>query len=201
MINRMAARAAIVAAPCALSPPLREPYRPGRFLDTPEAESYVPRRRSYPLRARLWHVLGPMRMSEASMSGDKETHGPHGQIAPEDREAIRKRSEDLGRRLDEAKQRKDGPTSSGQSAGGGAGRGQAMSRALRVSTELIGGILVGSAIGWFLDGWLGNQKPWFFVLFFLLGAAAGMLNVIRMAMREKTPQGLPSVRDDADENR
>ena len=69
-----------------------------------------------------------------------------------------------------------------------------MGRAMRISAELTGGIVVGSAIGWFLDGWLGNKKPWFFILFFLLGAAAGILNVIRMAMRERTPPP-PSVPD------
>lgn len=128
------------------------------------------------------------------MSADgKDDRGPRGQMAPEDRDAIKKRSDALGRRLDEAKHRKDGPETSRTS---GAGRGEAMSRALRVSAELIGGIVVGGAIGWFLDSWLGLDKPWFFVLFFLLGAAAGILNVIRMAMREKTPQNLPSVKDD-----
>ena len=74
-----------------------------------------------------------------------------------------------------------------------------MGRALRLSAELIGGIVVGSAIGWYLDGVLGNQKPYLFILFFLLGAAAGMLNVIRTAMREKTPP-LPSVKDERDED-
>ena len=38
------------------------------------------------------------------------------------------------------------------------------------------------------------------VLFFLLGAAAGMLNVIRAAMREKTPP-LPSVKDERDDDK
>ena len=126
----------------------------------------------------------------------KDNHGPRGQMAPEDRDAIKKRSDELGRRLDEAKHRKDGPATSQRAEGG---RGDAMGRALRVSAELIGGIVVGGAIGWFLDGWLGLDKPWFFILFFLLGAAAGIMNVIRMAMREKTPP-LPSVKDDADEN-
>ena len=74
-----------------------------------------------------------------------------------------------------------------------------MGRALRVSAELIGGIVVGSLIGWGLDRWLGLQKPWFFILFFLLGAASGILNVIRMAMREKKTPALPSVRDDEDD--
>ena len=119
-------------------------------------------------------------------------------MAPEDRDAIKKRSDELGRRLDEAKHRKDGPATSQTSEGG---RGEAMSRALRVSAELIGGILVGGAIGWFLDRWLELDKPWFFVLFFLLGAAAGMMNVIRMAMREKTPPNLATVKDDGDEDK
>ena len=127
----------------------------------------------------------------------KDNHGSRGQMAPEDRDAIKKRSDDLGRRLDEAKHRKDGPAA-GRTEGGG--RGDAMGRALRVSAELIGGIVVGGAIGWFLDGWLGNEKPWFFILFFLLGAAAGIMNVIRMAMRERTPP-LPSVPDDAEEDK
>jgi len=61
------------------------------------------------------------------------------------------------------------------------------------------GILVGSFIGWMLDRWLGNEKPWFFILFFLLGAAAGILNIVRMAMREKKTPPLPSVKDDEDD--
>lgn len=128
----------------------------------------------------------------------KDEHGPRGRIAPEDRNAIKKRSDDLGRRLDAARHSKDGPETSRTSEGG---RGEAISRALRVSAELIGGIVVGGAIGWFLDGWLGLEKPWFFVLFFLLGAAAGIMNVVRMAMREKTPRNLPSVKDDGDDEK
>ena len=127
----------------------------------------------------------------------KDNHGARGEMPPEDRDAIKKRSEELGRRLDEAKHRKDG-SATGRTDG--TSRGDAMGRALRVSAELIGGIVVGGAIGWFLDGWLGLEKPWFFILFFLLGAAAGIMNVIRMAMRERTPP-LPSVADDADEDK
>ena len=71
---------------------------------------------------------------------------------------------------------------------------------MRLSAELIGGVVAGGAIGWYLDKWLGNEKPWLFILFFLLGAAAGMMNVIRAAMREKTPP-LPSVKDERDEDK
>jgi F0F1-type ATP synthase assembly protein I len=41
-------------------------------------------------------------------------------------------------------------------------------------------------------------KPIFFILFFLLGAAAGILNVIRMALRERTPPAA-SVKDDPED--
>ncbi len=76
-----------------------------------------------------------------------------------------------------------------------------MGRAWRVAAELIGGIIVGSAIGYFLDRWLGLNKPWFFILFFLLGASAGILNIVRSAMRERTPSSLPSVKDDLDDDK
>lgn len=127
---------------------------------------------------------------------EKNDRRPLGEMAPEDREALLQRSADLGRKLGQARGAPIGSTGPGQAAGSGTSRGQAMGRALRVSGELIAGIVVGSAIGWGLDKWLGLSKPWFFILFFLLGAAAGMLNVIRMAMREPKTPPLPSVKDD-----
>ena len=39
-------------------------------------------------------------------------------------------------------------------------------------------VIVGGVIGWGLDWWLGT-KPWLFLLFFVLGFAAGVLNVVR----------------------
>jgi len=128
------------------------------------------------------------RVEAATMSVDgSKQPGPRGHIAPEDREALRRRSEAIGEHLDEVKRRREavqrprGPSTAG--------------RAMRASAELIGGIVAGGLIGWYLDAWLGTQKPIMFVLFFLLGAAAGILNVIRVAMREKTPPA-PSVPDD-----
>ena len=43
---------------------------------------------------------------------------------------------------------------------------------------LPGGLLAGYAIGWGLDRWLGST-PWLFLLFFVLGFAAGVLDVVR----------------------
>ncbi len=50
--------------------------------------------------------------------------------------------------------------------------------AFRIGTELVVGVAMGAAIGVGLDYWLDSQ-PWFMILFFFLGAGAGMLNVYR----------------------
>lgn len=114
-------------------------------------------------------------------------------VSPEDRAAFEKRSASIGEKLNEAKGRH--PSLQQPGGSGSTDKGAAMGRALRISTELIGGIVVGSAIGWALDHWLGNEKPWFFILFFMIGAAAGITNVVRAAAKEKTPPA-PSVADD-----
>lgn len=43
-------------------------------------------------------------------------------------------------------------------------------------------IVLGAALGYFLDRWLGT-RPWLFVLFFFIGLAAGILNVYRTARK------------------
>jgi len=45
---------------------------------------------------------------------------------------------------------------------------------------LVAALIVGVGIGLLLDRWLGTT-PWFLIVFFLLGAAAGILNVYRAA--------------------
>ncbi len=49
----------------------------------------------------------------------------------------------------------------------------------RVATELLAGLLIGAGVGWTIDHWL-ETKPWFLVIFFLLGGAAGILNLWRV---------------------
>jgi ATP synthase protein I len=53
-----------------------------------------------------------------------------------------------------------------------------LARGLRLSTELVAGVLVGAGIGWGLDRWLGIS-PWGLIVFLLLGFAAGVRNVVR----------------------
>ena len=56
----------------------------------------------------------------------------------------------------------------------------AIARGFRLSTEFVAGVVVGAAIGWLLDRWLGIS-PWGMIVFLLLGFAAGVLNVMRAA--------------------
>ena len=49
----------------------------------------------------------------------------------------------------------------------------------RVATELLAGLLIGCCIGWTVDKWL-DTNPWFLIVFFLLGGAAGILNLWRV---------------------
>lgn len=88
---------------------------------------------------------------------------------PDDRQSI----DDLDARLKEAQAREakadasaPGSTTSGLGIG------------LRIGVEMVSALAVGLAIGWGLDRWLGT-KPWLMVLFFFLGAAAGILNAYR----------------------
>ena len=61
-------------------------------------------------------------------------------------------------------------------------RGSFMGNAFKLGTELVAAVGVGTIIGFILDSWFGT-KPWLIIIFFFLGAAAGMLNVIRAANR------------------
>ena len=61
-------------------------------------------------------------------------------------------------------------------------RGSFMGSAFKLGTELVAAVVVGTIIGFILDT-LFDTKPWLIIIFFFLGSAAGMLNVIRAANR------------------
>ena len=61
-------------------------------------------------------------------------------------------------------------------------KGSFMGNAFKLGTELVAAVVVGTIIGFILDSWF-DTKPWLIIIFFFLGAAAGILNVIRAASR------------------
>ena len=94
---------------------------------------------------------------------------------PDDEAALSARLQSLGKRLNQVSRPSE--TESGPRP---AADMSAMARGLRLSSELVAGVLVGGGIGWLLDKWLGIS-PWGLIVFLLLGFTAGVLNVMRAA--------------------
>lgn len=59
-------------------------------------------------------------------------------------------------------------------------RASALARGFRLSSELVAGVAVGAVIGWGFDYVL-STSPWGLIVFFLLGFAAGVINLMRVA--------------------
>ena len=55
-------------------------------------------------------------------------------------------------------------------------------KAFQLSTELVSAVLVATIIGFILDNWFGT-KPWLIIIFFFIGVAAGITNVVRSAKK------------------
>jgi ATP synthase protein I len=88
------------------------------------------------------------------------------------------RSSDFDERLRRLRERAPGEQKT--DPGTGSPTGTAFGLAFRIGVELLAALLVGGGIGWLLDHWLGST-PLFLIVFFFLGAGAGMLNVFRAA--------------------
>lgn len=84
---------------------------------------------------------------------------------------------DLDRRVTEAQARQR--RAEGREPGAGP-RNEAIGVGLRIAIELAAAVVVGAFLGIVLDNWLGT-RPWMLILFFILGTAAGFLNVYRTA--------------------
>ena len=59
-------------------------------------------------------------------------------------------------------------------------KASAMAMGLRLSSELVAGVLVGAGLGWGFDRLL-STSPWGLIVFLLLGFIAGVMNVMRTA--------------------
>ena len=96
-------------------------------------------------------------------------------MTADDKAAFEGRISDLGGRLGKVKAQRQADANAELDA---EMRGRGMAYGMRMAAELVGAVMVGGAIGWGLDRWLGST-PWLFLLFFVLGFAAGVLNVVR----------------------
>ncbi|MGH6714670.1 MAG: AtpZ/AtpI family protein [Bradyrhizobium sp.] len=110
---------------------------------------------------------------------DEEGNGSRDKSS--DEAALSARLKSLDQRLSDLRgSRKVGTDQPDGDSGDGAARASAMSLGLRLSSELIAGVLVGAAVGWGFDRLL-STSPFGLIVFLLLGFAAGVVNVVRSA--------------------
>ena len=57
-----------------------------------------------------------------------------------------------------------------------------LGKALKISTELVAAVVVGTTLGFIFDNWFGT-KPLLIICFFFMGVAGGILNVVRSASK------------------
>jgi ATP synthase protein I len=117
-----------------------------------------------------------------SDQGPDEPHGP-GTISEADRAAIKRRSHDLGDRLDRLREA-HAPEKTGRQKPVASG---AVGDALKMAIEPVVGVVAGVFVGLWVDNAMGT-KPFGLIIGLLIGAAAGMLNLFRAARKTtRTP--------------
>src|ERR1700680_2926062 len=108
----------------------------------------------------------------AQARGDDDRNEP-----PADEAALSARLQRLGERI--GQHHSDRPSENNPRSGENADN-SALAQGFRLSAEFVAGILVGAAIGWAIDRWLGTS-PWGMIVLLLFGFAAGVLNMMRAA--------------------
>jgi ATP synthase protein I len=115
--------------------------------------------------------------------GSRNDEGAQGSFGTSDSDeaALSARLGHLDQRL--SKLRDDRKIQTDQSDAGSANatsRASAMAVGLRLSSELVAGVVVGTVLGWGFDRLL-STSPWGLIVFMLLGFVAGVINVMRSA--------------------
>ena len=87
--------------------------------------------------------------------------------------------DDLDRKIRELREKENGSSEKSSSTHIGAAH-----IGVRIATDLLSGIAVGTGIGYVLDK-IFDTRPYLFAIFLLFGGAAGFLNVYRMAKDEE----------------
>jgi ATP synthase protein I len=116
-----------------------------------------------------------------SMAEDTNNSGNGSRDKSPDEAALSARLGSLDQRLSKIRgSRKIGTDQSGNEQDTAQARASAMAIGLRLSSELVAGVLVGAGLGWGFDRLL-STSPWGLIVFLLLGFTAGVINVMRAA--------------------
>lgn len=110
-----------------------------------------------------------------SNTEDKDLSPQNGYLSSNQIEDFKNRTRKLGDGLQQAQEKCSTEQEEREDR---ANRMRGMSLGIRLSSEMIAAIVVGTLMGYGLDYFLGT-KPWFFIIFMLLGFVTGVFNVLR----------------------
>lgn len=100
---------------------------------------------------------------------------------PTDEAALSARLNRLGQRLSERRSSRElEEQQAGEVEQSTKAKASAMAIGLRLSSELVAGVLVGALLGWGIDRFL-STSPWGLMIFLMVGFGAGVMNVMRSA--------------------
>ena len=117
-------------------------------------------------------------MTDGTPEDDRKSGS--GPPAP-DEAALSARLGSLDRKLSKIRDdRKFQADQSETGSGNAQSRASAMAVGLRLSSELVAGVVVGSILGWGFDRVM-STSPWGLIVVMLLGVVAGVINVMRSA--------------------
>lgn len=112
--------------------------------------------------------------------GPGNGHNDEGGLSREDRTKFERRIASLDEKLNKVVTPRERARNEAKSQTRMSGRG--MAYGMRMATELVAAVIVGGLIGYGLDYFLGT-KPWLFLVFFILGFTAGIVNLMRAYKR------------------
>ena len=105
-------------------------------------------------------------MADPTPEGPSQPEG----LSHQEKAVLKNRLDQLGQKLDKATEKDTGAHAKSRASGLGI--------AMRMGSEFVVAVLIGGAMGWGLDQWLGST-PFLMFLFLMFGFAAGTLNIIR----------------------
>lgn len=114
---------------------------------------------------------------------------PDNQGRPENTREV---THDLASRIASAKRERD--LEDKRASGDASADTTGLARGLRIGSEFVAAILVGTGIGYLIDLGLGTS-PWGMLILFMVGFAAGIRNVIQVVTEMNSASPAPSAID------
>ncbi len=130
-------------------------------------------------------MADPTRDGAPSNDPESGSSLKEGALSQEVRDEFKTRLDHLGKKLDRVRTVDKNDQHSDA-------RGKGLAIAVRMGSEFVVAVLIGGAIGWFLDKNMGTT-PFMLFVFLMLGFAAGTKNIIRAGKRLEKSGNAPRV--------